>query len=132
MSDILIMILSFIGSLAILIAAIGILRMPDFYLRLSVTVKAATLGIGLLLMGAAIYFSELSVTTKTLAILFFLVLTAPVAAHMIGRTAYFIGTPLWKDSVIDELKGQYLKDTHELMSGEVDSKDAYVNGNNGR
>ena len=48
MIDITLAILSTIGALAILFASIGILRMPDFYLRLSVTVKAATLGVGLL------------------------------------------------------------------------------------
>src|SRR5690606_7709369 len=83
MIDIIIGVLCTIGALAILIAAVGILRMPDFYLRLSVTVKAATLGGGLLLLSAAFYFpDEVSVTTKALAIIFFLVLTAPVAAHL--------------------------------------------------
>ena len=83
MTDIIIAILSTIGALAILFASIGILRMPDFYLRLSVTVKAATLGVGLLLLCAAIVFPDVSVTTKTIAIAFFLVLTAPVAAFTV-------------------------------------------------
>ena len=86
MIDITLGVLCTIGAVAILIAAIGILRMPDFYLRLSVTVKAATLGGGLFLLSAAFYFpNEVSVTTKALAIIFFLVLTAPVAAHLIAR-----------------------------------------------
>jgi multicomponent Na+:H+ antiporter subunit G len=118
MNDLLIVLLGMIGSIAILIAAIGILRMPDFYLRLSVTIKAATLGIGLLLAAAALFFGEISVTTKVVAITFFLVLTAPVAAHMIGRASYFIGTPLWKGSVLDELKDKYDKVSHELGSEE--------------
>lgn len=96
------MILSTIGALAILIASVGIIRMPDFYLRLSVTVKASTLGVGLLLTCAAIIFPEVSVTTKAIAIIFFLVLTAPVAAHMIGRVAYHKGIQRWKDTYIDE------------------------------
>lgn len=68
MTNILLLIISTIGALAILFASIGILRMPDFYLRLSVTVKAATLGVGLLLICAAITFPDVSVTTKTIAI----------------------------------------------------------------
>lgn len=104
MTDIFIAFISTLGSLAILFASIGILRMPDFYLRLSVTVKAATLGVGFLLAGAAIAFPDVSVTTKAIAIAFFLVLTAPVAAHMIGRTAYHTGIPTWKGTIIDELK----------------------------
>jgi multicomponent Na+:H+ antiporter subunit G len=96
------------------ISTIGALRMPDFYLRLSVTVKAATMGVGLLLLCAAILFPDISVTTKAIAIIFFLFITSPVAAHMIGRAAYFTGTTLWKGTIIDELAGMYNKETHEL------------------
>ena len=118
MIDIIIGVLCTIGALAILVAAIGILRMPDFYLRLSVTVKAATLGGGLLLLSAAFYFpEEVSVTTKALAIIFFLILTAPVAAHLIARTAYLIKTEQWKGTTHDDLVGQYDEETHELRSG---------------
>ncbi len=109
MTDIIICILATVGALSILFASIGILRMPDVYLRLSVTVKAATLGIGLLLACAAIIFPDVSVTTKALAIAFFIILTAPVAAHMIGRTAYRTGLPTWKGTVIDDLADAYEK-----------------------
>ena len=102
MTEILIVIFSTIGALAILFASIGILRMPDFYLRLSVTVKAGTLGVGLLLICAAYVFSDVSVTTKAISIVFFLVLTTPVAAHMIGRTAYRTGIPTWKETWMEE------------------------------
>ena len=91
--------------------------MPDFYLRLSVTVKASTLGVGLLLICAAIMFpNDISVTTKSIAIIFFLILTAPIAAHMIAKAAYFTGTSLWKGTIVDELKGMYDKETHCLES----------------
>lgn len=116
MIEIIIGVLSTIGALVILVAAIGIVRMPDFYLRLSVTVKAATLGSGLFLVCCTLFFPQVSVTTKALAIVFFLILTAPVAAHMIGRVAYLIGTPLWKDTFMDELEGMYDKDNHVLQS----------------
>ncbi len=116
MSELLIMILTATGAIFILLAAIGIVRMPDLYLRISVTTKAATLGIGLILSGAAVFFSDFSVTTRVLAIIFFLLLTAPVAAHMIGRASYFIGTTLWDKSVLDDLKDKYEKETHVLRS----------------
>jgi multicomponent Na+:H+ antiporter subunit G len=117
MAEIPIMILCGTGALFILLAAVGFVRMPDFYLRVSVTTKAATLGIGLMLAGAAIYFGNLSVSTRVIAIVIFLLLTAPVAAHMIGRSAYFIGTKLWKKTIRDELAGKYDKTTHSLRSG---------------
>jgi multicomponent Na+:H+ antiporter subunit G len=116
MNDILIMILCTAAALVILIAAIGIVRMPDFYLRLSVTIKAATLGTGLLLLAAALFFGDISVNTKAIAIGFFLLLTTPVAGHMISRAAHFIGVKQWKGSVLDELKGKYDRSTHNLDS----------------
>lgn len=114
MMDIFIGILSTIGALAILFASIGILRMPDFYLRLSVTVKAATLGVGVFLICAAIVFPDVSVTAQAIAIIFFLLLTAPVAAHMIGRTAYRSGISIWKNTSIDDIDDNYGKKDVEI------------------
>lgn len=105
MTDILIIILSTLGSIFILVAALGILRMPDFYSRLSVTVKAATVGIGCILAATALHFSHFAVTTKVFAIIFFLFITSPVAAFMIARTAYMSGTKLWFKTLFDELNG---------------------------
>lgn len=116
MINILVAVLCTIGAIFILIASIGIVRMPDFYLRLSVTVKAATLGNGFMLTCCAIVFPQVSVTTKALAIVFFLILTAPVAAHLIARAAYLIGTPKWKGTVLDEMEGMYDEETHVLHS----------------
>ena len=130
MIEIILAVFSTVGALSILFASIGILRMPDFYLRLSVTVKASTLGVGLLLICAAIMFPDVSVTTKAIAIIFFLLITAPIGAHMIGRAAYFTGTPLWKGTIVDELAGMYNKETHELESKEqedTEGKDSLPN-----
>ncbi|MDR2223986.1 MAG: monovalent cation/H(+) antiporter subunit G [Flavobacteriaceae bacterium] len=107
MIDILIMIFSTVGAIFVLIASIGIVRMPDFYTRLSITIKAATLGIGCILTSAALHFSEFSTTTKVLAIVFFLFITSPVAAFLIARSAYISGIKLWKKSVVDELQDRY-------------------------
>lgn len=116
MSEIIIGTLATLGTLFVLLAAIGVIRMPDTYLRISVTTKAATLGIGLILGAAAVYFSDISITSRVLAIILFILLTAPVGAHLIGRASYFIGVKLWKKSVIDDLEGKYKKTTHELKS----------------
>lgn len=104
MNDLLIMILSTLGAIFILIASFGVMKMPDFYSRLSVTIKAATLGIGCILMAAVLYFAEFSVTTKALAIIFFLFITSPVAGFLISKVAYMTGTKLWENSIMDELK----------------------------
>lgn len=102
-----------------LFAAIGILRMPDFFLRLSVTVKASTLGAGFLLVAASVLFTEMFVTTKVLAIILFLLLTNPVAAHMIGRASYLTGVTLWKGTLVDELEEMY-DENHQLKGEDAD------------
>lgn len=116
MSDYWIIGLSSLGALFILLAAIGVIRMPDLYLRISVTTKAATLGIGLLLIAAATYFNEFGISSRVAAIILFMLLTAPVGAHMIGRASYFTGVKLWKHSKVDDLKGKYYPKSHELAS----------------
>jgi multicomponent Na+:H+ antiporter subunit G len=118
-----IIVLSGVGSLLILLAAIGLLRMPDLYLRISVTTKAATLGIGLLLACAALYFRSDAITSRVLAIVLFVFLTAPIGAHLLGRAAYFIGIPLWKKSMVDRLKNRYDHRTHGLKSTEQEAPD---------
>jgi multicomponent Na+:H+ antiporter subunit G len=118
MMDYVIMIIASFGALFAFLAAVGIVRMPDLYLRISVTTKAATLGIGLILVCVGLYFGSLSILTRVIAIIFFLFLTAPVGAHLIGRASYFIGIPLWKKSVMDDLKGKYDTHTHQCSSDE--------------
>jgi multicomponent Na+:H+ antiporter subunit G len=104
------------GAAFMMIAAVGLLRLPDLYMRMSATTKAATLGVGMILVAAAIFFDDIAVGSRALATIVFLLLTAPVAAHMIGRAAYFDGVPLWSKSIVDELKGRYDMTTHDLAA----------------
>jgi multicomponent Na+:H+ antiporter subunit G len=78
--------------------------MPDFYLRLSVTVKAATLGVGLLLICAAMTFPRCLRNDQGYSYWIFLILTAPVAAHMIGRAAYIQRVKTWKGTTLNDLE----------------------------
>ncbi len=108
--------LMILGAFFIFIASLGLVRMPDLFLRMSATSKAATLGAGLILLATVIYFNDFAITIRVLSIIAFITLTIPVAAHMIGRAAYFDGVPLWEKTEIDELRGHYDLDTHELES----------------
>lgn len=113
------MIIISLGTLFVLLAAVGILRMPDLFLRISVTTKAATLGVGMILIGMTLYFSDVSIGTRAIAIILFLLLTAPIGAHLIGRASYFVGVPLWKKSLMDDLQGKYDHKSHELRSEDL-------------
>jgi len=114
-----VLLLMLVGASLILTASLGILRMPDLFLRMSASAKAGTLGVGLILAGVAIFFRDFAITTRAIAVIIFMLLTAPVAAHMIGRAAYFDGSPLWSGTLFDELKSHYHRSTHELDSGDV-------------
>jgi multicomponent Na+:H+ antiporter subunit G len=109
MNEILLCALLIYGALFIFIAAIGLLRLPDLFMRLACTAKSATLGLGLLLVGLAWHFGELDITSRALATICFLLLTSPVASHRIARVAYLDGIRLWEGTFLDELKGRYDK-----------------------
>lgn len=119
MTDILAAIFMLIGSTFVLLAAIGIVRLPDLYIRMHAATKTSTLGAGSLFLSVAIYFGELGIVTRALLVVAFIFLTIPVSAHMIARAAYFTGEPLWEGTVIDELRGAYNPQTHELASREI-------------
>lgn len=91
------------GALFMLLAAVGLLRLPDLYLRMSATSKAATLGASLVLLGTAAHFGTVAVAGRAVVIVAFLFLTAPLAAHAIGRAGYRRGSPLWAGTSADEL-----------------------------
>ena len=110
------MILSTFGALFILSSSIGLLRKPDVYMRISVTGKASTLGIGLILASAALFFNDYSVTTRVVAIIFFVFITISIGGHLLARAAYIIKTSVWKGTKTDDLAGQYDEVTHELYS----------------
>jgi multicomponent Na+:H+ antiporter subunit G len=102
------------GSLFVLLAAIGLLRMPDLFTRMHPSSKAATLGTVLILIGTALYFEDGAIAVRAVLICLFLFLTAPVASHIIARAGFLSGVPLAEETAIDELSGHYDLETHCL------------------
>ncbi|ODN67289.1 MULTISPECIES: monovalent cation/H(+) antiporter subunit G [Methylophaga] len=105
------------GAALMLLAAIGIIRLPDLPTRMHATTKSGALGTSLIMIGVAVYFADITVVTRVIAIIAFIILTAPVAAHVIGRAGYFVGVPLWEGTVKDDLQKNYDPETHSLSSG---------------
>lgn len=91
-----------IGIGLFVIASIGLLRMPDLYLRTSVASKGSTLGIASIMLAVALYFGELGTSSRAVAVIIFMMLTAPVAAHMLGRSAYKDGVAVWSKPASSE------------------------------
>ena len=92
-----------VGAVLSMMAAIGVVRMPDLFLRINAATKASSLGIVCVLAGVVLL--EFSVrallTLGTAAVL--LLVTAPVAAHVIGHAAYRSGLPTWPGTRRDDV-----------------------------
>jgi multicomponent Na+:H+ antiporter subunit G len=102
--DVLSSVLLLLGVSLALLAGLGLVRFPDVFSRMHAATKPATLGMLLVTVGAALRQDDGSNATKLLLVAAFQFLTAPVAAHMIGRAAYRSGTGDLDRLVVDELK----------------------------
>lgn len=77
-----------LGGSFVLIGSIGLTRMPDFFMRLHGPTKATTLGMGGILLGSIFFFSlSGGISVHELLITIFLLITAPISAHMLIKTA---------------------------------------------
>jgi multicomponent Na+:H+ antiporter subunit G len=92
------------GVLLAVVAAVGLVRFPDVFSRMHAATKPATLGLLLIVVGASLRMDDRSDTVKLLLVAAFQFLTAPVAAHMVGRAAYRSGAGALDDLVVDEMR----------------------------
>ena len=95
------------GALFCFVSAVGLLRLPDLYTRMHAASKAGALGSGLMLVAVALYALDLAIATRALAGVVFLLLTTPISAHLLARSAYFKGFEPCDLTHRDELKGHY-------------------------
>ena len=84
-------------------AALGLARLPDIFIRMHASTKAGTLGAGLIMVAVALYSPDTGIALRALLTSLFLLLTAPVSAHIVGRAAYRTGARLWRKTWLDEL-----------------------------
>lgn len=117
MIEVLVSILLILGAAFMVLASVGVLRLPDLPTRMHATTKAGALGAMLIMAGVAFHFGDSTVVARAIAIVVFIFLTAPIAAHVIGRAGYFTGVQLWEGTVKDELRERYDTRRHTLDSG---------------
>lgn len=98
------------GVLLALVAGVGLLRFPDVFSRMHAATKPATLGLLLVVLAGVILLEDAANISKLLLVAAFQFLTAPVAAHMIGRSAYRSGTGNLDELVVDDLRSDPLAD----------------------
>lgn len=89
MTEWIISILLLVGGFFVLVGSIGLVKMPDFFMRLHGPTKATTLGMASLLTAAMVFFSttEVGLSVKEILISLFLLLTAPISAYMMIKSA---------------------------------------------
>lgn len=85
------------------IGALGLVRFPDVFGRMHSATKPPTLGLVLVVLGAALSVRDASDLGLLLVVVMLQFLTAPVAAHLVGRAAYDSGGLLDEDTVMDDL-----------------------------
>ena len=94
-----------VGALFSLLAVIGILRFPDLYTRMHAASKAGTFGSGLCLLALAIACLDFGIAMRALIGFVFLVLTAPISAHLLSRAAYIAGFRPSSEMAVNDLDG---------------------------
>ena len=104
MRDVVSSVLLLAGVLLSVVAAVGLVRLPDVLSRMHAATKPATLGLLLICVGAALRMPDGGDAVKLLLVAAFQFLTAPVAAHMIGRAAYRAGAGAVDALVVDDLR----------------------------
>lgn len=95
-----------VGALLTLAATIGAIRFPDVYTRNHAISKSTTLGVTMILVGTLLYFFLLEehFNSRLVLAIMFILMTAPVSGHLIGRAAYNSGVKLADRTVTDELE----------------------------
>ncbi len=91
-----------LGCVFSLLAAVGLIRMPDLYTRMQSATKAGTLGVACTAAAAALHFKDTIASMDAIIVVIFFFLTAPVASHLIARASYTSGHKLWSQTVRDD------------------------------
>lgn len=89
------------GAAFMFVAGLGVLRLPDLYTRLHAATKASTVGVVAMLCGVGVAHVDAPTTVRALLVAAFFLLTAPVAAHAIARSAHAREVPLAPGTRVD-------------------------------
>ncbi len=120
-----------LGGLFVLVGSIGLLRLQDFYVRLHAPTKATTLGLGCFLIGSMVfmYHTRGGLSINELLITLFLVITAPVTAHILAKVAMH-----HRVKVMKRTRNQHLVESARMQlppkeqNGEQDGKKSDTEG----
>jgi multicomponent Na+:H+ antiporter subunit G len=113
-----------LGAILCFAASVGLVRFPDVLTRMHAATKPQTLGLLFVVIGVAFSLQNFQALGILLLVAILQLLTAPVAAHMVSRTAYRTGQVredlLTEDDLADDLAAAGF----QLVTGDEDDGDA--------
>lgn len=92
-----------LGALLALVAAIGVLRMPDLLSRMHAATKPQVLGTVLVILGVGLRLRDPSVLGLLALVMLLQMATSVVSSHMVGRASFRAGQVRHDLLVVDEL-----------------------------
>lgn len=104
MNDILIALFLLLGSFFTLISAIGIIRLPDVYMRMHAITKASSLATIFFLLALMIAHPTGRIVFGSILLLLFILLTAPISSHFLARVAHLMRIEMASGKKKDDLK----------------------------
>lgn len=91
-----------VGLIFMALGAIGIVRLPDTYLRMHAATKCSTLGLGLLLLGAVFHTGDAVALAKSAMVIVFAFAAQPVGSHILAKAALRTKARQWRHTLSDE------------------------------
>lgn len=91
MKEILVSFAILLGSFFVLLAAIGVMRFQDLFMRMHAATKAGAFGGGILAIAAGMHFAQFGVWVEAILMVVFFYSTMPIAAHLIALAAHHSG-----------------------------------------
>jgi multicomponent Na+:H+ antiporter subunit G len=79
------------GGFFCFVAGVGLVRLKDIYARMHAATKAGTLGLALIALAMMITSDTPREVLEPLFVFLFMIATAPVGSHLIGRSAFRTG-----------------------------------------
>jgi len=103
-----------LGAFLAFAAGVGVIRFPDALSRLHAATKPQILGLVFIVVAIALTARSWTTLLALVPVLLFQMLTAPIAAHMVGRAAYRTDNFRRDLSIVDDLEEAIDRATKEL------------------
>ncbi|HMQ94308.1 MAG TPA: monovalent cation/H(+) antiporter subunit G [Amaricoccus sp.] len=101
MSDSIAAFLFVAGGFFCMVAGIGLIRLNDVFARMHAATKAGTLGLGLICIAVMVKAGSLLHVAEALFVFLFMIASAPVGSHLIGRASWRTRVPMDPNTQID-------------------------------